>query len=318
LQAALDRFGLGQLLEAEAAPGGLFGQVVLLSTTTGSYALRGHPHPGQIARERNAVELIHQRTRVPVPWPYQTDASTAIFGWEYALMPRMPGVQLADGEARKALSDGDRTAIAGAMARCLADLHEAAFDQPGTFDLNSAEFGPATPDYASWFGAWTRWWLEQSCQASTATTDDDVAWVEGIISDAASALAEPFTPALVDTDFKEGNAVAQRDADTDAWRISGVFDLAETFIGDGEVDLARACFEYVRRPQVAEAFLGTYLGLRPPRRGFERRLRHYLLHDRMIIWEYAQRNSVWVQPGQPLRSWAEPQLDAVIAVARSL
>jgi hypothetical protein len=251
LQAALDRFGLGRLIDAESAPGGLFGQIVLITTSSGRYALRGHPHAGQIQRERYVAELIATRTQVPVPWPYFIDESTAIFGWEYALMPRMPGVQLADGEERKRLTPDDRRGIVVAMAQCLAQLHEAPFEWSGAFDAAAGRFEPAAKNHADWF------------------------------------------------------AVARRNG---AWRVSGLFDLADAHLGDGEYDLARAYCEYIARPELAATYLRTYLKLRPPRAGFERRFRHYVLHDRLIIWEYAQRNQVWVRPGQALRSWAETYL----------
>ncbi len=49
----------------------------------------------------------------------------------------------------------------------------------------------------------------------------------------------------------------------------------------------------------------TYTRLRPPRSGFAHRFRHYALHDRLIIWEYGQRNGVWFRPDETLRSWVE-------------
>jgi hygromycin-B 7''-O-kinase len=311
LQSALDRFDLGRLIDAESAPGGLFGQIVLITTSTGGYALRGHPHPGQIQRERYVAELIATGTRVPVPWPYLIDESTAIFGWQYALMPRMPGIQLADGEVRKQLTPDDRRGIVVALGRCLAQLHEAPFEYSGAFDATTGRFEPAAENYAEWFGAWTRWWLDRCRAASSATTDEDVEWVERIIDDARTWLAEPFVPSLVHTDFKEGNSVAQQQEGK--WRISGIFDLAETHLGDGEYDLARAYCEYISRPELAAAYLGAYLRLRPPRPGFEQRFRHYVLHDRLILWEYGQRNQVWFRPGQPLRSWAEDYLTSPLS-----
>lgn len=304
LQAALDRFGLGELTAAEAAPGGLFGQNVMLSTTRGEYVLRGNPHEGQLERERHAAEVITRRTAVPVPWPYRIEEDTALFGWPYAIMPRLPGVQLADGDVRKALTADDRAGIVTALAECLAALHDVAFEFAGVYDPAVRGFAPAPKPFAEWFGDWTRWWLERCRAASAATTDEDVAWVESVIAEARPGLAEPFSPRLVHADWKEGNAVAER-ADG-RWRISGVFDLAETYLGDGEYDLARAYCEYVLgRPQLAHLYQDTYLALHPPRPGFEARFRHYTLHDRLIIWEYGQRNGVWFRPDQTLRPWAE-------------
>jgi hygromycin-B 7''-O-kinase len=304
LQRALDRFDLGQLIGAEPAPGGLFGQIVLIESTAGRYALRGHPHPGQLERERYVAELIHTRSNVPAPWPYLVDDATNIFGWPYAIMPRLPGTQLADGDVRKTLTDGDRTGIVVALAECLAAMHSIDFDHHGVYDETAKRIQPAAKPYADWWGDWTRWWLERCRAASPATTDDDVAWVEQIIGDAHDALAEPFTPALVHTDFKEGNAVAERR--DGRWHITGIFDLAEAHAGDGEVDLARAYCEYrLPHPERAAAYVQTYVKLRPPRPGFVQRFRHYTLHDRLVIWEYGQRNNVWFQPNQTLRSFAE-------------
>jgi aminoglycoside phosphotransferase (APT) family kinase protein len=309
LQAALDRFDLGTLVAAEAAPGGLFGQNIMLTTSDGGYVLRGNPHPGQMDRERHAAEIIKQRTAVPVPWPYLIENDASLFGWPYAMMPRLAGVQLADGDVRKGLTTDDRAGIVVAVAECLAALHDAAFDFIGVYDESARTFTPAVNPYADWFADWTRFWLAACRAASTATTDDDVAWVESVIGGARAALAEPFAPRLVHTDWKEGNAVAQ-EADG-RWRITGVFDLAETYLGDGEYDLARAYCEYaLGRPHLARLYVETYLTLRPPRPGFEARFRHYVLHDRLIIWEYGQRNGVWFRPNQTLRSWADPFLAA--------
>jgi aminoglycoside phosphotransferase (APT) family kinase protein len=305
LQSALDRFDLGELLSAEAAPGGLFGQNVMLETARGRYVLRGNPHAGQLERERYVAELIKERTTVAVPWPYLVDEDEALFGWPFAIMPRLPGVQLADGDARKSLSRQDKAAIVVALAECLGALHEAEFDSVGVYDSQRRGFAPAEKPYEAWFADWTLWWLDRCRAASGGTTDEDVAWVHDVIAEARAPLAEPFAPRLVHTDFKEGNAVAEK---LDGrWRITGIFDLAETYLGDGEYDLARAYCEYVlARPQLALSYVDTYLSLHPPRPGFVARFRHYVLHDRLIIWEYGQRNGVWFRPDQTLRPWAEP------------
>ena len=97
-QAALDRFDLGQFIRAEPISAGNFGQNVYLTSATGEYVLRGAPFwPYQFPRERFFTDLLHARTRAPVPWPYLLDPEDDIFGWSYVIMPRMPGLQLSDG-----------------------------------------------------------------------------------------------------------------------------------------------------------------------------------------------------------------------------
>jgi len=70
-QAALDRFGLGNFLHAEPISFGLFGQNVFLTSTEGEFVLRGRPHfPWQFPTEQFFARQLHDRTKVPVPWPY--------------------------------------------------------------------------------------------------------------------------------------------------------------------------------------------------------------------------------------------------------
>ena|GEM_PF-5010758 len=111
-QAALDRFDLGELVRAEPIPFGNFGQNVFLTSSEGEYVLRGVPHyPWQFLKERFFTQLLHERTPVPVPWPYMLDSSDDIFGWSYVIMPRMPGLQLIDPDVRRTLGAGDRHGI---------------------------------------------------------------------------------------------------------------------------------------------------------------------------------------------------------------
>src|SRR5439155_9911686 len=97
LQAALARFELDGLVDAQPAQGGIFGQNVFLSSTKGEYVLRGKPHyDWQLPAERFFAKLIHERSKVPAPWPYLIEDSPDIFGWAFAIMPRLPGVSLTD------------------------------------------------------------------------------------------------------------------------------------------------------------------------------------------------------------------------------
>src|SRR5438552_3541426 len=100
-QAALDRFDLGRFARAEPIAFGNWGQNCFLTSTRGEYVLRGAPFfPWQFAAERFFAREIHRQTTVPVPWPYLVDDAHDIFGWPYALMPRLPGIQLADASIR--------------------------------------------------------------------------------------------------------------------------------------------------------------------------------------------------------------------------
>jgi aminoglycoside phosphotransferase (APT) family kinase protein len=296
---------LGELLDARPAPGGLFGQNVLLATSRADYVLRGAPHyDGQFEKERYFSRIAHERTEANAPWPFLIERSTELFGWSYALMPLLPGEHLSDGEVQKALTPDDRISVARAMGAHLALLQSASWDAPAKYDHAADELAPLALPYADWFIARMRERLATAIAASDATTPDDIDWVESIIERGGGALAVPFVPTLVHTDYTEGNVVAEREG---GWRVTGVFDLGEAYIGDGEYDLARlGCWYERKSPEALRAFIDAYAGARPLRDGFADRIASYVLADRLIFWEFGQRNKMWFKDGVTLRAFAEP------------
>jgi hygromycin-B 7''-O-kinase len=311
LQTALDHFGLGTLLRAEPVTLGLFGQNVFLMTDNGEYVLRGAPHYAwQFPKERFFARLLHENTSVPVPWPYLIDYSDGIFGWSYAIMPRLAGLQLIDPQFQERQSPEDRFGIACAMGETLACMHTLTWSHCGEYNADSDDIQPLDVTFAEWIVARVREYLELAIPHSDRTTEVDVRWVEDLIAQATDALQVPFEPCFVMHDFKEGNAVAKRIQGT--WRISGVFDLMEPYFGDGEADLSRSVAVYAAKdPALARAFVQAYLKQslaygNPRRYGFAERFPIYMLLDRLIIWQYGQRHGVWWDPGLTLREWASP------------
>ena len=201
------------------------------------------------------------------------------------------------------------------MGAYLALIHEATWDAPGEYAPDRDDLVPLATTFTDWFVARTNDWLTRCRNASSATTDADVAWVESIIESARQSLAEPFVPALVHTDYAEGNVVAERNGD--GWEIGGVFDLGEAYAGDGEYDLARLACAYGKMgDDTLRAFCDSYAAARPHRPRFTERLALYILHDRLVFWEYGQRNGVWFTPGTPFREWAEPYVEIAQRAAR--
>ena len=290
-QAALARLGLGDFVRADPIAGGLFGQNVFVTSTTGEWVPARHA-PLRLAAPRRAVLLRAAPRANPgaAPWPYLIDPREDIFGWCYAIMPRMPGLQLSDPGVAAGLTREDRLGIARAMAENLSLMQELTWPHHGGFDLASGTIAPFLDGRPGRSGSWRTcidgWSLAR--QHSDRTTDADVGWVDGVLQAARQALAEPFQPCFVMHDYKEQNATFERAGD--GWRVSGIFDLMEAFFGDGEVDLSRQAAEYAQEdPELARAFVRRYLELRPVRPGFEERFLAYLLRDRLVIWEYFQR-----------------------------
>jgi aminoglycoside phosphotransferase (APT) family kinase protein len=303
LQAACDRFELGRLVAAEAAPGGLFGQNIMLSTTSGEWVLRGAPHhEWQFAWERYFSRIIHERTRAEAPWPHHIEESPGIFGWMFAVVPRLRGTSIQ--AAQSELTDADRLELARVMGQYLAWIQDARWEQPMRYNREDT-LEPFEMPFGEWFVAQVREQLSASRKHSNATTDADVAWVEETIARTRGSLEVPFEPSIVHTDYAEGNVCAER-GDDGGWRITGVFDLAQCYVGDGEYDLTRMGSWYgVRDPRLMRAFIDGYAAERPLRPGAGERLALYTLHDRLVHWEYGQRNKVWFREGMCLREWAE-------------
>ena len=308
-QAALDRFDLGTFVAATPISFGLFGQNVFVTSTHGEWVLRGCPHyDWQFPTEQYFVQLIHEQTRVPVPYPYLVDPATDIFGWSYVCMPRMPGIQLADEALVAQLSGDDRLGLARAMARTLAELHTMHSDSAGTYDYQAHTIRPFATNYREMILESIRDLLATSQSYNANTTDLDAAWVERVVRNNQAAMHKPWSISLVLRDFKEANLVAQKQQGE--WQISGVFDLMEAHFGDGDSDLVRQVGHYLRRaaPMYAGEFIREYLQLRPVAPGFIEWQQLYMLYDSLIIWSYFQRAEGGLPENKALslEEWASP------------
>jgi aminoglycoside phosphotransferase (APT) family kinase protein len=305
LQAALDRFDLGHLLDAAPAPGGLFGQNVFLTSDRGEWVLRGCPHTDwQLPKERFVAQQIHERTRLEAPWPYQIEDSSELFGWPFALMPRLPGVAAAPDDGAEARH------YASALGEGLARLHEWTNDVPAYFHPETRKVVPYPATHEDRVLAQIRERVASCREASKATTDDDVDWIESLIAANRSALCEPFQPCWIHHDWKPSNLLALRDQG--GWRVVGVIDLMEGYFGDPEEDLVRGIGHFALGDRGrTRRFTSGYRAGRPLRSGYPERYRIYQLMDCLVLWEFGQRNGLWFQEGQPFRPFAENAVETL-------
>ncbi|MDQ3540218.1 MAG: aminoglycoside phosphotransferase family protein [Chloroflexota bacterium] len=308
LQAALDRFDLGRLVSTTPVTTGNFGQNVFLTTTTGEYVFRGNPFfEWQLPKEREVAQILHDRTTVPVPWPYHHEPSTDLFGWDYAIMPRLSGEMVNDAPAP------DQVTLARTMGEILARFQGATFDRAMAFDLAAGGFVALPNGERANLASHIRRNLDLSVTASACTSDADATWVRSLVTATERSTTEWTPSCLVHGDFTINNVVAEHGPD--GWRITGVFDFMTARIGSFEADLCRQfALHHERTPAVGIAFLEAYFALCPPRSGYRHRLPLLLLDERLTLWEWIQRTQPdWWTFDIGLRDWAEPVLDALLA-----
>jgi hygromycin-B 7''-O-kinase len=308
LRAALQRFGLGEFVCAEPISFGLFGQNLFLTSTQGEFILRGAPHyDWQFPTEQFFVEHLHSKTRVPVPYPYLFDPSTDIFGWWFVIMPRMPGLQMADARIAASLTQSDRRTIARALAEMLVEIQTLTWVYAGKYDIVTSTVQAFKTDYRDWIIKRIRQLLLEAQRCNNHTPQSDATWVESVLERVSHALHTPYQPCVVLEDYKEHNIVVERAAND--WRVSGVFDLMTAHFGDGEADLARQVGTYLREnPALADVFVAAYLRNKTIQPGFAERQQLYMLYDSIIIWSFWQRQAGGLPEDKTLtfKQWAIP------------
>jgi hygromycin-B 7''-O-kinase len=286
LQDAAERMDIGEVLDAHPAIGGLFGQNLFLVTRQGEFVLRGNPHGHQqLTKERVVAEFITKRSSLPAPWPYEICDDASIFGWTFAIMPRLPG------ECAEQLwhmsDDEGKIDIAAATGEALGRLHEARGDFMGPYDAQMDAF-IEMDDFPDWWIARLEHW-RRLCRSIGALSTEAELFIDDQIEQHADALRVPFKPVLVHHDFKTGNINLDPDDD---YEPTGVFDLMEAYLADGEEDLVRMLWT-VQTDEEREAFFDEYDAIHPLRDGAADRLQLYAMADWMVIWEYGKRNGVW-------------------------
>lgn len=238
-----------------------------------------------------------------MPWPYEIDTGTNIFGWAYAIMPRLAGTsgEGAFGGNHKAAQD---PAFSYAAGVALGRLHKTPVTEPGKYDRALDRLVPVRTVYADSVSGDIEVLVTASRTASPATTEADVEWVTELIEGAMPALRQPPPPAIIHLDYSPGNSIGIRDGDH--WSVTGIVDWMTAEAGDGEADLARMLSLSGSGSGIALPFIEGYRSIQPERDGFRERFPVYMLLDRLLIWEYGQRNGVWFEPGLSMRDWIEP------------
>ncbi len=316
LQAAVDECGLGRLTGAVPVTSGLFGQNLLLRTDQGEFVLRGRPHyDWQLPTEAYFARRLHEATSAPVPWPYLVRPDSRVFDWPwgYAVMPRLPGLSLADPPVYQRLSGAQRSSLAAAQGRLLAEVHRLRHPVAGRYDPGADAVVPVPGGY-----------LQRTVEQIEGTADrarrngahgeQEQRWLDDQVTELARPPGPPVLAAVME-DFNRNNMVATLDSDTVT--VTGLFDLMTFHFGDPLADLPRQFAMYWEEPSgrsdLADQFVAAYLGAAGLvlDESAVRRARLYLIAERLLVWEYfhrpGQAAGPW-EPGANLIRWLAPYL----------
>jgi len=295
IQSMLDRFQLGELVSSERTVEGVMKQTMFITATSGEFVLKGNPiYEGQWREEQFFVDHLHKKTGAPVPFPYRIDERSDIFGWSYALMPRLAGVHFNDPSIQTELSDTEQMTIASRLAETLGQLHQWKEERFGEYDPCHRCIRPFPGTYEAWLYRTVRFWLDDATKYSVIRPEDR-RWVDHVLEDSERSFRSLREPSFVMGDFKPENVLMERRGSK--WRVSGVIDFTTSYFGDRMADLSKIVLHYLDSGQEEQAkrFISEYVRLTNADEADAQRLKVHLLHQRVLDWgcAYATRSVTW-------------------------
>jgi len=310
LQSTLEKFNLGRLISSEITANGAMGQTIFVSSTEGDFVLKGNPlYDGQLLEEKFFIENIHKRTKVTVPVPYIIDHSGDIFGWSYAIMPRLPGEHLNSCN----FSIDEKYAVAELIAGTLSEFHTWKVTAFGDLNTDNFTITPFKESYKQWLFNRIMFWLEDAKKYSEITVED-INWVQDLLEQSNDALEKFHTPTFVMGDFKPGNFLIH--AEEGKLQIGGVFDFTNSYFADPISDLIKMVTYYIdaNERDFAKHLIKVYFGeLEEEIETVIKRMKVHMLHQRVLDWGCAKAmNMVTWNDDLPFYKWVELYTDSVV------
>lgn len=311
LQLMLERWQLGKLVAAGKTAKGVGNQTMFVDSTAGRFVLKGNPlYPGQFREEQYYVDGL-RAAGLPVPAPYLVDEATDIFGWPYALMPRLAGDHISDSTFWSGLGEADRQQIAELLGTSLSRLHRWQVPQAGEYDPITDNVSPFPHSYRGWLFDRIDYWLRDAARYSQVTAQD-WEWVNQLLASARAAFDQLTTASYVMGDFKADNLLVRRS--DSGWELAGIFDFTNGYFGDGLADLCKLVIMHLSagEAELAKRFVVAYCRGCAETTGFAARLRVHLLQQCVLNWGCAKAigQATW-DPQLSFASWAAQYVGAV-------
>ncbi|MEM7735796.1 MAG: aminoglycoside phosphotransferase family protein [Deinococcota bacterium] len=253
---------------------------------------RGRSHYSwQFPKERFFANFLAEQTNLPTPRPYLIDKSLEHFDYDFALMPKMPGIQLSDQLLLKSLSGDDLKKIAHQLGQTLRVLQH--FQAPfyGEFDELTNKVVSYEESYDQQLLKKVQALIEASNMTRQTISNDEERNLMAIFKKYLERVLIS-SPVITLQDYKADNTCVTKN--NDDWQVTGIFDLMEARFGHCLEDLPRQYATYIDAQQLdlANEFL---LGYNLDESDLPL-LDCFIIIDRLIVWEYVCRN---------IKSWQE-------------
>ncbi len=313
MQRVIDQYRLCQITDMQPAVGGSFRQVLALESTDGQWIFKGAPLvPEQFHAEHFYTSLLHERTELPVPWPYFHDTSCSVFDWDFALMPRLEGEDLGDQTVWAGLSLEEKHDLAVDMGKTLASVAAVTAAEPATYNFAADDIRPFSEGYASGMLTEIRELIRRTKGAfPDSMPKSDVAWIDQAIAELLQHTTAYSHPSMTMQDFKDQNMVGIR---TEAgWRVSGLFDLGGLHFGDPAMGFCRQLAQFQTREGgdvLSRSFVESAIDHGMDASHLVQRVMGFAILERLSIWEWAKREgrSQIIGEASTFREWSEPVL----------
>ncbi|MGE7919133.1 phosphotransferase family protein [Viridibacillus sp. NPDC093762] len=319
LQQMLNQHNFGKLISSKKTDNGAMGQTMFVHSSKGEFVLKGNPlFPGQFEEEQFFVDNISKCIDVPVPTPYFIGTTNSLFGWSYAMMPRLKGKHLNDIEVADNLMSEDKKQIAESMAKTLLQMHSWRVDVCGEFNPNTNSLKEFEEGYTGWLYNRISYWIEDAKKYSEITLGD-MKWVENVLQQALDAFNHFNTPTFVMGDFKPGNFLILHEGQD--WKISGVFDFTNAYFGDPLADLIKMLTMYIDHDEldVAKHFLKIYMISTDKKEHIIKRLKVHMLMQRTLDWGCAKAiGAVTWDANMSFSVWVERYLKTMEEIVREI
>ena len=278
-------YGLGAVRSVVAPPSGVRNESYIVNDELVIRFNTQDPQFAKFSNERAAYELLAPGS-LPVPTVIALDESRRMVPYDYIIITRLPGANVAESQA--ALTSPQREALAWEAGRSLAHLHTFAFAQFGK--LNDLPHQPF-PTWPTFFHDYARRYMDPAGQTGLVDAGT-LARLQVVLNQTHDLLARVERGVLVHSDFHYENLLQE------GGQLTGILDFEWALAGDPIMDFMAAPTREAQLPGSEAIFVAGYRSSGPLNAAHDRRLTVYRLFLALetAVTDHRQGNPAGVQP----------------------